>query len=62
MKTIIGFILAGIGIILGCIIPFWYWIQNPKLTQMQVLINYWQYYLISFILVIVGSLLVQFNK
>lgn len=53
-KKVAGWLLLVVGLFLF-ICPMVYWVKNPELTQMQVLMEYWGEFLGGVVLVFIGT-------
>jgi len=47
LKNALLIVLTIIGLI-GVLIPFIYWVNNPELTEMQLFLKWWWIYIIIF--------------
>ncbi len=54
-KTLLGWLLVLVGLVIFFICPMAHWVKNPELSQMQVLMEYWAEILGGIVLVAIGT-------
>jgi hypothetical protein len=55
IKFFIGLVIIIICLIYGIILP----VKNPDMTEMRLLLTYWKEYIVMFIVIVLGCLLLN---
>ena len=62
LKKVAAWLLLVTGLFLFFVCPMVYWVRNPELTQMQVLMEYWIELLCGTVLIAVGGFVVGIHE